>query len=743
MLFWFFQNPAIPRKNWWCFLTVHIRYKHTFNTKSTIMKTLTQNSKNHGLKISCSILLLFVMTFGLLAQERVHTEEIDLLKTESFKMDLPSPDKSSGYRLNVAGSDALIHGHTIGRGGGSSIYNTTLGMDALIGNTAGTWNTAIGFRALYANTTGSQNAAIGGGALRNNTTGSYNTACGDDALRNNTTGFGNTASGDNALYFNTTGSRNTASGHDALYSNTTGSRNTASGHAALGFNTTGSANVAIGWRALYRNTDRSNLVAVGDSALYWNGYNATHADHAKENTALGSKALFANTTGSYNTANGYQALFSNSTGYANTANGFRALYCNISGEHNTASGIGALFSNTTGSFNTASGHYALFSNTTGSHNTAIGAQALVDNTTGVGNTAIGNFAGRSEAVINQGTFLGHYAWVSVNNISNVSAIGFQAMANASNQVRIGNSLVTSIGGYANWTNLSDGDYKRNVEEDVAGLDFILKLRPVSYNIDVHRLAANLEEDISRTEDGNKATAVPDETTLKSRDEKAAIRYTGFIAQEVEATVNDLGVAFSGVDAPVNKNGYYGLRYADFVVPLVRAVQEQQAQIEALSPEGIDALLEELIDLRQANEHLLAAEASLRAENESIRGQIKDILSLLESYGLEIQDCCQQNTTRSDPDDGRLQPISGNARLEQNTPNPFRENTLIRYFLPEGGHRAQIIVTDMAGLQVMAFPLEHQGAGQVLIHGGTLSPGTYVYTLAVDGRKVDSKRMVLL
>lgn len=458
------------------------------------------------------------------------------------------------------------------------------------------------------------------------------------------------------------------------------------------------------------------------------------------NSAFGIHALLYNTSGIRNTAAGNYALGSNTEGHRNTAIGFQSLYNNTTGHRNTAVGNFTLEKNTIGYENTGLGYFSMFALTSGNYNTAIGSSA-------------GDFT----SSINFGTFVGRDAYPSESGFSNITGIGFNARPNASNQVRIGNISVTSIGGQVSWTVLSDGDYKNNIEEEVAGLDFILKLRPVSYNLDVHRLASNLEEDLIRGEDGSKATAVPDEITQKSRDEKAAIRYTGFVAQEVEATVNELGVAFSGVDAPVNKSGYYGLRYADFVVPLVKAVQEQQAQIEALSPEGIDALRDELDELRLANEQLLVAEASLRAENEtlsqrqslleteneSIRGQVKDILSMLETLGVDMQDCCQQQTTGRNPGTSSLSQIPDNARLEQNTPNPFHENTVIRYFLPEGTNRAQIIITDLNGTQVMALPLEHQGAGQVLIHGGALPSGTYVYTLTVDGRRVESKRMVLL
>jgi len=61
--------------------------------------------------------------------------------------------------------------------------------------------------------------------------------------------------------------------------------------------------------------------------------------------------------------------------------------------------------------------------------------------------------------------------------------------------------------------------------------------------------------------------------------------TGFIAQEVEQVAKSLGFTFSGVDAPDNEKDLYGLRYAEFVVPLVKAVQEQQVMIEQLRKEN--------------------------------------------------------------------------------------------------------------------------------------------------------------
>ena len=70
--------------------------------------------------------------------------------------------------------------------------------------------------------------------------------------------------------------------------------------------------------------------------------------------------------------------------------------------------------------------------------------------------------------------------------------------------------------------------------------------------------------------------------------------TGFIAQEVEAAAKKIGFNFSGVDKPKNDTDFYGLRYAEFVVPLVKGMQEQQAIIEEQNKriEKLERLLKE-------------------------------------------------------------------------------------------------------------------------------------------------------
>ncbi len=336
------------------------------------------------------------------------------------------------------------------------------------------------------------------------------------------TGKSNTATGQYALYSYTWGGYNTANGAEALYSNTSGVGNTATGTVALRWNTTGEFNTATGIGALYSNRGSYNT-ANGSYALYYN-------TSGNWNTANGYYALGDNTTGSRNTANGYKALGDNTTGFDNTANGNYALGYNTTGFDNTANGSYALSGNTTGSYNTANGSDALFSQNTGYYNTANGYQALYRNTTGY------------------------------------------------KKVRIGNILVTSIGGYEPWTNLSDGRFKKNVKENVPGLAFINQLHAITYTIDVTNLRNFLGEDRKNetmAEGRRVSEKNPEAEALiqKGIQEKEKIIRTGFVAQEVDEAAKRIGYDFSGVDKPANEHTPYGLRYSEFVVPLVKAVQE--------------------------------------------------------------------------------------------------------------------------------------------------------------------------
>ncbi|NRB61763.1 MAG: tail fiber domain-containing protein [Saprospiraceae bacterium] len=113
--------------------------------------------------------------------------------------------------------------------------------------------------------------------------------------------------------------------------------------------------------------------------------------------------------------------------------------------------------------------------------------------------------------------------------------------------------------------MSDAQIKKNVRENVPGLAFIGALRPVTYRLDIAGLQARQQPNPNTVADARYSTT---HTTKKPR-------ITGFIAQEVASAAERIGFEFSGIDKPDSPEELYALRYSTFVVPLVKATQEQQ------------------------------------------------------------------------------------------------------------------------------------------------------------------------
>jgi len=240
--------------------------------------------------------------------------------------------------------------------------------------------------------------------------------------------------------------------------------------------------------------------------------------------------------------------------------------------NNTAFGSYSLGSNTNVSSNSSFGSSALNSNTTGSYNVAVGNSALRSTTIGTDNVAVGSGAAVNNQTVSGLTIIGSGS--NAVNLMNATAIGMSANATANNQVRIGNTNVTSIGGQVAWTSLSDGRIKKNIKPNVPGLEFINKLHPITYMMDLD--AIEKITDVPKRDDIDPSMAI---INKEAKEAKEKIVYTGFIAQEVEKAAQDVGFDFSGVDAPTNDKTLYGLRYAEFVVPLVKSVQEMSEQLQ--------------------------------------------------------------------------------------------------------------------------------------------------------------------
>ncbi|MGB6038067.1 MAG: tail fiber domain-containing protein, partial [Cryomorphaceae bacterium] len=254
----------------------------------------------------------------------------------------------------------------------------------------------------------------------------------------------------------------------------------------------------------------------------------------------------------------------------------------------------------------------------------------------------------------------------------------------------------ALGGISNrWTvvysangsiNTSDAREKKNIKELDYGLETLMKLKPVSYE---------WNEDVS-----NMGTKL------------------GFVAQDLLEVVPEVVVTQEPFENRETGEVTYqeaermGVFYDDLIPVLTKAIQEQQGTIEELTE-----------------------------ENEILQDQLKDVKDRMDLFEQDLQSCCFSTQSGSEVETNNNS--SNDAELGQNIPNPFFESTIIRYYLPDETTAAIIRVTDMGGSPVQDLQLgATSGSNQVEFQTQGLASGTYLYSLFVDGKFVDTKKMMI-
>jgi hypothetical protein len=161
---------------------------------------------------------------------------------------------------------------------------------------------------------------------------------------------------------------------------------------------------------------------------------------------------------------------------------------------------------------------------------------------------------------------------------------------------------------------------------------------------------------------------------------------GVVAQEIEPIVPEV--------VKTMPNGTKAVAYQNLVALLIEAIKEQQIQIDYL-------------------------EKSIGTLRDNSSSNTQDELN-----GFNDE---EQSIDR--------------PKLYQNQ-NPFNKTTIIRYTLSDNTQTASILIFDLQGTLIMSFKNLSIKDGQIKIKNGELNPGMYIYSLIVNEREVDTKRMIL-
>jgi hypothetical protein len=277
------------------------------------------------------------------------------------------------------------------------------------------------------------------------------------------------------------------------------------------------------------------------------------------------------------------------------------------------------------------------------------------------------------------------------------------------------------GGIAGWFNGSiyttgtyqgsDRKLKQNITDVTNALDIINKLQPKYYE---YRQDGNFKEMNLPTGKHYGLIAQDVEQILPG-----LVKETEFISKPIKpkgalgpVKINpDRSIQVEKINPSSNisqenkteVNNFKALNYTELIPIIVKAMQEQQQQIGQLKDENND----------------------LRKDVSELKKEMADLKALVTKNNL-IGNGYDLNK----------------ASLEQNTPNPYNSATIIRYHLPRNAGSAKVVITDMSGKTIKSISLISGDNGQLTLNSGTLAAGSYNYTLWIDGKQVDSKKMVI-
>jgi hypothetical protein len=116
-----------------------------------------------------------------------------------------------------------------------------------------------------------------------------------------------------------------------------------------------------------------------------------------------------------------------------------------------------------------------------------------------------------------------------------------------------------------------------------------------------------------------------------------------------------------------------------------------------------------------------------------------LVKAMQEQQLQIEEL--KNQVRKLSGGQNMNTITGLGTLGQNIPNPVGSSTRIPYQISLSAKKAQLLFTDNLGKTIKQIPVN--GSGEVNLNTATFSSGIYNYSLIVDGVIVESKRLEVL
>ena len=198
---------------------------------------------------------------------------------------------------------------------------------------------------------------------------------------------------------------------------------------------------------------------------------------------------------------------------------------------------------------------------------------------------------------------------------------------------------------------------------------------------------------------------------------------GLIAQEVEKILPNI-VKETSVEIKAKRSAdglntdgatstrvnFKAVNYTELIPVIIKAMQEQEANAKAQATQ------------MEEQKNLLNQQSQ----------QIAELVALVEKLSPGAKAAVATSSIKLNT-----------ATLDQNVPNPPVGNaTTIGYNISKGATKATLTITDLYGKTIKQTELSNTGKGLLKVDTTGLAAGTYIYTLFVDGKMMESKKMTV-
>lgn len=123
-----------------------------------------------------------------------------------------------------------------------------------------------------------------------------------------------------------------------------------------------------------------------------------------------------------------------------------------------------------------------------------------------------------------------------------------------------------------------------------------------------------------------------------------------------------------------------------------------------------------------------------------------LIEAIKELDSKINQCCAYEAMSKKVDSSNkssdLLKIEGDYFLSQNNPNPSNGSTIITYRIPQNKKESQIVIFDLQGKLIKSYKITDEINSSLTISKGELPLGMYYYSLIVEGKEIDTKKMIL-